>query len=108
MRDFVLGNAALIPLAGPANKQGRMAADNICGRKRTYAGTQGTAILKVFDLTAAMTGASEKALSKTNIEYEKLYLHLANHAEEHTEHVNIETAKEDAKNLSKKALLFDF
>ena len=80
VRDFVLGNAALIPLAGPANKQGRMAADNICGLKRTYAGTQGTAILKVFDLTAAMTGASEKALSKTNIEYEKLYLHQANHA----------------------------
>jgi NADPH-dependent 2,4-dienoyl-CoA reductase/sulfur reductase-like enzyme/rhodanese-related sulfurtransferase len=80
VRDFVLGNAALIPLAGPANKQGRMAADNICGRKRTYAGTQGTAILKVFDLTAAMTGASEKALSKTDIEYEKLYLHQANHA----------------------------
>jgi len=80
VRNFVLGNAALIPLAGPANKQGRMAADNICGRKRTYAGTQGTAILKVFDLTAAMTGASEKALSKTNIEYEKLYLHQANHA----------------------------
>jgi NADPH-dependent 2,4-dienoyl-CoA reductase/sulfur reductase-like enzyme len=61
-RDFVLGNAVLIPLAGPANKQGRMAADNICGRNRTYTGTQGTAILKVFDLTAAMTGASEKAL----------------------------------------------
>jgi len=80
VRDFVLGNAALIPLAGPANKQGRMAADNICGRKRTYDGTQGTAILKVFDLTAAMTGASEKVLSKTNIEYEKLYLHQANHA----------------------------
>jgi NADPH-dependent 2,4-dienoyl-CoA reductase/sulfur reductase-like enzyme/rhodanese-related sulfurtransferase len=80
VRDFVLGNAALIPLAGPANKQGRMAADNICGRKRTYAGTQGTAILKVFDLTAAMTGAIEKVLSKTNIEYEKLYLHQANHA----------------------------
>jgi NADPH-dependent 2,4-dienoyl-CoA reductase/sulfur reductase-like enzyme/rhodanese-related sulfurtransferase len=80
VRDFVLGNAALIPLAGPANKQGRMAADNICGRKRTYTGTQGTAILKVFDLTAAVTGANEKILSKTNIEYEKLYLHQANHA----------------------------
>jgi rhodanese-related sulfurtransferase len=80
VRDFVLGNAALIPLAGPANKQGRMAADNIYGRKRTYTGTQGTAILKVFGLTAAMTGANEKVLAKTNIEYEKLYLHQANHA----------------------------
>ncbi|MHC4326087.1 MAG: CoA-disulfide reductase, partial [Planctomycetota bacterium] len=80
VRDFVLGNAALIPLAGPANKQGRMAADNICGRNRTYSGTQGTAILKLFDMTAAMTGANEKVLSKANIEYEKLYLHQANHA----------------------------
>jgi NADPH-dependent 2,4-dienoyl-CoA reductase/sulfur reductase-like enzyme/rhodanese-related sulfurtransferase len=78
-RDFVLGNAVLIPLAGPANKQGRMAANKICGRNHTYTGTQGTAILKVFDLTAAMTGANEKTLSKTNIEYEKLYLHEFNH-----------------------------
>jgi len=80
VRDFVLGNPALIPLAGPANKQGRMAADNICGRNRTYTGTQGTAILKVFDLTAAMTGASERVLSETDIKYEKLYLHELNHA----------------------------
>jgi NADPH-dependent 2,4-dienoyl-CoA reductase/sulfur reductase-like enzyme/rhodanese-related sulfurtransferase len=80
VRDFVLGDATMIPLAGPANKQGRMAADNLCGRKRTYNGTQGTAILKLFDLTVAMTGASEKALVKTTIKYEKEYLHPANHA----------------------------
>lgn len=80
VRDFVLGNATLIPLAGLANKQGRMVADNICGRKRTYNGTQGTAILKLFDLTAARTGASEKALAKTDIDYEKVYLHPASHA----------------------------
>jgi NADPH-dependent 2,4-dienoyl-CoA reductase/sulfur reductase-like enzyme/rhodanese-related sulfurtransferase len=80
VRDFVLGGAALIPLAGPANKQGRMVADNICGRKHRYSGTQGTAILRLFDLTAAMTGASEKALAKTNVEYEKVYLHPAGHA----------------------------
>ncbi len=80
VKDFVLGDAALIPLAGPANKQGRIVADNISGRKRKYNGTQGTAVLKVFDLTVAMTGASEKALIKKNIEYEKLYLHPANHA----------------------------
>ncbi|MHC4327411.1 MAG: FAD-dependent oxidoreductase, partial [Planctomycetota bacterium] len=78
VQDFILGKSVLIPLAGPANKQGRMAADNICGRDRRYTGTQGTAILKVFDLTAAMTGASEKALAKTNLKYEKLYLHPAN------------------------------
>ena len=80
VEDFVLGGATLIPLAGPANKQGRMAADNLCGKKRRYNGTQGTAILKVFGLTVGMTGASEKALAKTNIDYEKLYLHPANHA----------------------------
>jgi len=78
--DFVLGKATLIPLAGPANKQGRMAADNLCGRGRKYYGSQGTGILKVFDLTAAMTGANEKALAKNNIDYEKLYLHPANQA----------------------------
>ena len=79
VRDFALNNPTLIPLAGPANKQGRMVADNICGGNRQYNGTQGTSILKVFDLTVAMTGASEKALAKTNMEYEKLYLHPANH-----------------------------
>ena len=79
VRDFTLDNPVLVPLAGPANKQGRMVADNICGGNRQYNGTQGTSILKVFDLTVAMTGASEKALAKTGIEYEKLYLHPANH-----------------------------
>jgi len=79
VKDFVLGNATLIPLAGPANKQGRTVADNLCGRNVKYKGTQGTAILKVFDLTAAMTGASEKALKKTDIDYERLYIHPAHH-----------------------------
>ena len=79
VRNFALDNPTLIPLAGPANKQGRMVADNICGGNRHYNGTQGTSILKVFDLTVAMTGASEKALAKTNMEYEKLYIHPANH-----------------------------
>lgn len=79
VRDFTLGKPALIPLAGPANKQGRMVADNICGRDRKYNGAQATAILKVFDLTVAMTGASEKALAEAKVEYEKLYLHPADH-----------------------------
>ncbi len=76
----VLGGAVLIPLAGPANKQGRMAADNICGLNRRYSGTIGTGILKVFGLTAAMTGATEAALKKANLHYEKIYLHPAHHA----------------------------
>ena len=103
VRDFVLGDAVLIPLAGPANRQGRMAADNISGRNRRYAGTQGTAILKVFDLTVAMTGASEKALAKTSIEYEKVYLHPAHHAGYYPGakqmHVKLLFAKPDGKVL---------
>ncbi|MCP4256399.1 MAG: CoA-disulfide reductase [Planctomycetes bacterium] len=79
VKDFILGQPTLIPLAGPANKQGRMAADNICGKKRRYNGTLGTSILKLFDQAVAMTGASEKALKKTDIDYEKLYIHPANH-----------------------------
>ncbi|MHC4533461.1 MAG: FAD-dependent oxidoreductase [Planctomycetota bacterium] len=79
VKDLVLGNSTLIPLAGPANKQGRMAADNICGKNRRYNGTLSTSILKLFDYTVAMTGAGEKALKKNNIDYEKLYIHPANH-----------------------------
>ena len=79
VQDFILGKPVSIPLAGPANKQGRMAADNIAGKDRSYNGTQGTSILKVFESTAALTGASEKMLMKAGIAYEKLYLHPANH-----------------------------
>ncbi|MBC8470776.1 MAG: FAD-dependent oxidoreductase [Planctomycetes bacterium] len=79
VKDLVLGNSTLVPLAGPANKQGRMAADNICGKNRKYNGTLGTSILKLFDQTVAITGAGEKALKNTNIDYEKLYIHPANH-----------------------------
>lgn len=79
VQNFVLKTPSLIPLAGPANRQGRTAADNICGRNVKYKGTQGTAILKVFELTVAMTGATEKELKKANVKYEKVYLHPANH-----------------------------
>ncbi len=79
VEHFVLKKPILIPLAGPANKQGRMVADNICGKKSEYKGTQGTAILKVFDLTVGMTGATEKELKKAGKDYEKVYLHPANH-----------------------------
>jgi NADPH-dependent 2,4-dienoyl-CoA reductase/sulfur reductase-like enzyme/rhodanese-related sulfurtransferase len=80
IRHFVLDKPVLIPLAGPANRQGRIAADNICGRNVKYKGTQGTAILKVFDLTAAMTCAAEKDLKKTDMDYEKVYIHPFSHA----------------------------
>lgn len=79
VQNLVLKRPSLIPLAGPANKQGRIVADNICGRNVKYKSTQGTAILKVFELTAAMTGASEKELKKAGVNYEKIYLHPANH-----------------------------
>jgi rhodanese-related sulfurtransferase len=67
-------------LAGPANRQGRIAADHIFGRDVRYRGTQGTAIVKVFDRVAAMTGASEKILKRLNRSYRKIYIHPAHHA----------------------------
>jgi NADPH-dependent 2,4-dienoyl-CoA reductase/sulfur reductase-like enzyme/rhodanese-related sulfurtransferase len=78
--DFVSGDPAQIPLAGPANRQGRIAADNIFGRSTRYRGTQGTAIVGVFELSAAMTGASEKALRHAKRPYRKVYIHPAHHA----------------------------
>jgi NADPH-dependent 2,4-dienoyl-CoA reductase/sulfur reductase-like enzyme/rhodanese-related sulfurtransferase len=77
--DFVTGEPTQVPLAGPANRQGRIAADNIFGRDVRYRGTQGTAIVRVFDRTAALTGASEKSLRRANRPYRKVYVHPANH-----------------------------
>ncbi|MDN3680686.1 FAD-dependent oxidoreductase [Vibrio tapetis subsp. quintayensis] len=79
-KDFVTGNQTLVPLAGPANRQGRMAADNMLGRSETYQGTQGTAICKIFDLAVASVGKNEKQLIKESIDYEKVYVHTASHA----------------------------
>lgn len=79
-RDFVTGEAAQVPLAGPANRQGRLAADHIFGRDVAYRGTQATAILRVFDLTAACTGWSEKQLLRQQRSYRKVYIHPAQHA----------------------------
>lgn len=79
-KDFVTNEQTLVPLAGPANRQGRMAADNMLGRQETYQGTQGTAICKIFDLAVASTGKNEKQLKRENIAYEKVYVHTASHA----------------------------
>ncbi|BCN26148.1 FAD-dependent oxidoreductase [Vibrio alfacsensis] len=79
-KDFITGEQTLVPLAGPANRQGRMAADNMLGRQETYRGTQGTAICKIFDLAVASTGKNEKQLKRDNITYEKVYVHAASHA----------------------------
>lgn len=80
VEDFVNGNKTYIPLAGPANRQGRIAADNIAGRKQAYKGTQGTSIAKVFDLVVATTGNNEKTLNRQGIPYEKSYTNSASHA----------------------------
>ncbi|ALR18296.1 FAD-dependent oxidoreductase [Vibrio natriegens] len=79
-KDFVTGEPTLVPLAGPANRQGRMAADNMLGRSETYQGTQGTAICKIFDLAVASTGKNEKQLKRAGIDYDKVYVHTASHA----------------------------
>ncbi|MFA6174619.1 MAG: FAD-dependent oxidoreductase [Kiritimatiellales bacterium] len=78
--DFITRQSALIPLAGPANRQGRIAADNIFGRDSHYKDTQGTAICKVFNLAIGMTGLSEKAAKRAGIPFEKIYVHPASHA----------------------------
>ena len=85
VRDFITGDWSLIPLAGPANRQGRIAADVILGRDSSFRGVQGTMVCKVFNNTVAATGVSEKTLLrlKSNgkeIPYEKVYLHPGQHA----------------------------
>lgn len=78
--DFLTGRPTQVPLAGPANRQGRIAANQIFGQPTSYRGTQGTAILRVFTLTAAMTGLSEKAAKQAGQPYRAVYLHPAQHA----------------------------
>lgn len=80
-KDFVTGQWTLIPLAGPANRQGRIVADVLCGREARYRGTQGTSICKVFEAAVAQTGTSEKTLRQLgDQDFEKLYLYPNSHA----------------------------
>ena len=76
----VTGAPALVALAGPANKQGRIAADNICGIASEYKGTQGSTVIKVFDMTAAVTGLNEKAAKAAGLSYSKVLGYSASHA----------------------------
>lgn len=78
--DFVTKKKTAIPLAGPANKQGRIAADNVAGLNSVFKGSQGTSIIKVFDLTAASTGANERTLKKAEIPYHAIFVHPVSHA----------------------------
>jgi NADPH-dependent 2,4-dienoyl-CoA reductase/sulfur reductase-like enzyme/rhodanese-related sulfurtransferase len=78
--DVVTGRKVFVPLASPANRQGRIAADNIHGLDSTYGGTLGTAILKVFAMTVAVTGSNERTLKEAGIPYEKSYTFSPSHA----------------------------
>ena len=80
VRHFVTGADALISLAGPANKQGRIAADNICGGDSRYSGSQGSSVIKVFDMTAASTGINEGTAAKAGIRADKVILSPMSHA----------------------------
>lgn len=76
----ITGAKSLISLAGPANRQGRIAADNICGGKSRYPGSLGSSVIKLFDMTAACTGINEKTARQSGIDYDKVYLSPSNHA----------------------------
>ncbi|WP_434310909.1 FAD-dependent oxidoreductase [Hominifimenecus sp. rT4P-3] len=80
IKNAVLKSKGMTPLAGPANKQGRLAAGNLVGARETYPGTVGSSVIKIFDLTAACTGANEKMLQAAGISYEKVYLMPLSHA----------------------------
>ena len=80
VKNYITNQDVAIPLAGPANRQGRIVAGNIVGRNEKYKGSLGTAIIKIFELTGASTGLNERSLKQLNIPYEKVYLHPNNHA----------------------------
>lgn len=80
VRDFVTGGWSLVPLAGPANRQGRLVADNLLGQPATYAGTLGTGVVRLFGLTAGATGANAKTLARAGMAFETLHLHPSSHA----------------------------
>ena len=80
VKNYITGEESAIPLAGPANRQGRIAAGNIAGRNEVYKGSLGTAIIKVFELTGASTGLNERTIKVLNMKYEKIYLHPNDHA----------------------------
>ena len=80
VKHFITGENALVSLAGPANKQGRIAADNICGGDSRFTGAQGSSVIKVFDMTAAATGINEWTAKAAGINCDKVYLSPASHA----------------------------
>lgn len=79
-KNFITGNNSIIPLAGPANRQGRIIADNICGYKSTYNNSLGTSVVKIFHLTVASVGNNEKQIKENKIPYQKTYVYGNSHA----------------------------
>lgn len=107
--DVISGQSVLMPLAGPANRQGRVAADSICGRDSKFRGVQGTAICGLFGLAVASTGASEKALKRAGItDFEKVYLHPNHHVSyypgAHPIHLKLLYRKSDGRILGAQAV----
>lgn len=80
VHDFITGQPVFVPLAGPANKQGRIAADNIAGIPSEYTGTQGSAVIKLFDMTAGASGLNEQGAAAMGLDYDKTYIYSASHA----------------------------
>jgi len=80
VKHYISGKPVHIPLAGPANRQGRMVADTIYGMRKPYKGTLGTSVAKVFDLTVASTGLNEKTLKSERIDYKMIHIHPNSHA----------------------------
>jgi len=80
VKDFINGSAAMIPLAWPANRQGRLVADHIYGKDVKYSGSMGTSVAKVFDMTVASTGNNEKTLQRLGIDYNTVHIHPGSHA----------------------------
>ena len=80
VKHLITGKEAVISLAGPANKQGRISADNICGRNSRYKGSMGTSVIKLFDLTAASVGLTEKAAKDSGYDFESVILSPSSHA----------------------------
>jgi NADPH-dependent 2,4-dienoyl-CoA reductase/sulfur reductase-like enzyme/rhodanese-related sulfurtransferase len=109
--DTVTGEPVVVPLAGPANRQGRIAADVISGRKSSYSSTQGTGIVKVFELTAGMTGVTERTLSRLGRPYLKVHVHPNGHASyypgTHAMHLKVLFDPEDGRILGAQAVGVD-
>jgi NADPH-dependent 2,4-dienoyl-CoA reductase/sulfur reductase-like enzyme len=109
--DMVTSEPTVVPLAGPANRQGRIVADHIFGRDSAYRSTQGTSVVKVFDMTAGGTGATEATLHRLGIDHEKVYIHPNGHAGyypgTHPMHLKMLFAPDDGRILGAQAVGFD-